>query len=156
VTVAAFITALNEIGRQGIRGPLVIAGLVVTVIAGAFLVLRERYGSNPPLPRVMLGSRPLTGGTVIGYLFNFGFYGMIFAASVYFQQHEKLSAAYTGLALLPAVAVTMVASALSGRLAGRFAHRRLMIIGLLTACVGLAIWAVAGDSPSYAILVIAM
>jgi DHA2 family methylenomycin A resistance protein-like MFS transporter len=156
VTVAALITALNEIGRQGIRGPLVITGLVVTVVAGAFLVLRERLGADPPLPRAMLGSRPLTGGTVIGFLFNFGFYGMIFAASVYFQQHEKLSAAYTGLALLPAVAVTMVASALSGRLAGRFAHRRLMIIGLLTACVGLTLWAVSGDSPNYAILVLAM
>jgi DHA2 family methylenomycin A resistance protein-like MFS transporter len=156
VTVAAFIAALNEVGRQGFGGPAVIGGLVVTVVAGAFLVLRERFGSNPPLPRVMLGSRPVTGGTAIGFLFNFGFYGMIFAASVYFQQHRHLSAASTGLALLPAVAVTMVASALSGRLAGRYSHRRLMLIGLLTACVGLALWAVAGDSPSYAILVLAM
>jgi MFS transporter, DHA2 family, methylenomycin A resistance protein len=156
VTVAGFIAALNEVGRQGIRGPAVIGGVLVTAVAGAFLVLRERFGSDPPLPRAMVASRPLTGGTVIGFLFNFGFYGMIFAASVYFQQHEHLSAAYTGLALLPAVAVTMVASALSGRLAGRFAHRRLMLIGLLTACVGLALWAVAGDSPSYAILILAM
>jgi DHA2 family methylenomycin A resistance protein-like MFS transporter len=58
----------------------------------------------------------------------------------------------------------MVASALSGRLAARFDHRRLMLIGLLTACIGLALWALsgltpelrAGVSPSYAVLVVAM
>ena len=156
VTVAAFIAALNEVGRQGNGGQAVIGGFLVAAVAGAILVLRERFGSNPPLPRTMLGSRPLAGGTAIGFLFNFGFYGMIFAASVYFQQHQNLSAAVAGLALLPAVAVTMVASALSGRLSARFPHRRLMFIGLMTAGIGLALWAVVGDAPSYAVLVVAM
>ena len=81
---------------------------------------------------------------------------MIFAASVYFQQHQNLSAAMAGLALLPAMAVTMVASALSGRLSDRFPHRRLMLVGLLTACVGLALWAVVGEAASYAVLAVAM
>jgi MFS transporter, DHA2 family, methylenomycin A resistance protein len=156
VTVAAVITALNEVGRQGVGGPAVVGGIVVAVVAGAVLVLRERFASAPPLPRPMLASRPVIGGTAIGLLFNFGFYGMIFAASVYFQQHENLSAAMTGLALLPAMAVTMVASALSGRLSSRFAHRHLMLVGLLTAGAGLALWAVAGDSPSYVVIVLAM
>ena len=156
VTVAALIAALNELGRQGVRGPAVIAGLVVAAVAAGVLVLRERYGSRPPLPRSLLGSRPLVGGTAIGLLFNFGFYGMIFAASVYFQQHEGLSAALAGLALLPAVAVTMVASVLSGRLSAHVPHRRLMLIGLLTACLGLTLWAVLGDAASYAVLVVAM
>ena len=156
VTVAALVAALNEVGRQGIRGPAVIAGVLVAAAAAGVLVLRERYGSHPPLPRSLLGSRPLVGGTAIGLLFNFGFYGMIFAASVYFQQHEGLSAALAGLALLPAVAVTMVASVLSGRLSARFPHRRLMLVGLLTACLGLTVWAVVGEAASYAVLVIAM
>ena len=156
LTVAALIAAMNEAGRQGIGGPAVIGGVLVAVVAAGVLVLRERYGSHPPLPRSMLGSRPLVGGTAIGLLFNFGFYGMIFAASVYFQQHQHLSAAEAGLALLPAMAVTMVASALSARLSSRFPHRRLMLIGLLVACVGLTLWAVVGDSASYAVLAVAM
>jgi MFS transporter, DHA2 family, methylenomycin A resistance protein len=156
VTVAALIAALNEVGRQGVEGPAVIGGILVAAVAAGVLTVRERFGSHPPLPRTMLRSRPLTGGTAIGCLFNFGFYGMIFAASVYFQQHQNLSAALAGLALLPAMAVTMVASALSGRLSDRFAHRRLMLVGLLTASAGLAIWAVAGDDPSYAVLVVPM
>ena len=155
VTVAALIAALNEVGRQGIRGPAVVGGVLLAAAAAGVLVLRERYGAHPPVPRTMVRSRPLTGGTAIGLLFNFGFYGMIFAASVYFQQHQHLSAAVAGLALLPAMAVTMVASALSGRLSDRYPHRLLMLIGLLTACAGLALWAVVGEA-SYAILVVAM
>ena len=156
LTVAALIAAMNEAGRQGVGGPAVIGGVLVAVVAAGVLVLRERYGSHPPLPRSMLGSRPLVGGTAIGLLFNFGFYGMIFAASVYFQQHQHLSAALAGLALLPAMAVTMVASALSARLSSRFPHRRLMLIGLLVACVGLTLWAVVGDTARYAVLAVAM
>jgi MFS transporter, DHA2 family, methylenomycin A resistance protein len=156
VTVAALIAALNEVGRQGIRGPAVVVGIVVAALAAGVLVLRERRGSHPPLPRPMLESRPLMGGTAVGLLFNFGFYGMIFAASVYFQQHDDLSPALAGLALLPAVAVTMVASALSGRLSARFGHQRLMLVGLLTAAAGLALWAVVGGAAGYAVLVVAM
>jgi DHA2 family methylenomycin A resistance protein-like MFS transporter len=156
VTVAALITALNEVGRQGFTGPLVIGGLVVTVAAAGVFALRERLSAAPPIPRAMLASPPITGGTGIGLLFNFGFYGMIFAASVYFQQRENLSATLTGLALLPAMAVTMVASALSARLSRRSPHRRLMLVGLTTAAVGLAVWAAAGATPSYVVLVVAM
>ncbi len=156
VAVAALIAALNEVGRQGIGGPVVIGGVLVAAAAGAVLVLRERLAAQPPIPRAMVSSRPFSGGTAIGLLFNFGFYGMIFAASIYFQQHQNLSPALAGLALLPAMAVTMVASALSGRLSARFTHRRLMLIGLLTAGAGLALWALAGENPSYAVLVVAM
>ena len=81
---------------------------------------------------------------------------MIFAASVYFQQRENLSATMTGLALLPAMAVTMVASTVSARLSRRYAHRQLMLVGLLIAAAGLAVWALAGETPSYFLLVVAM
>ena len=156
VAVAALIGALNEVGRQGIGGPVVIGGVLVTAAAGAVFALRERNAAQPPIPRALMGSRPFSGGTAIGLLFNFGFYGMIFAASIYFQQDQNLSPALTGLALLPAMAVTMVASALSGRLSARFPHRRLMLVGLLTAGAGLALWALAGQSTSYGVLVLAM
>jgi len=134
----------------------VIGGLVVTVAAAGVFAFRERLSAAPPIPRAMLASPSIMGGTGIGLLFNFGFYGMIFAASVYFQQRENLSATLTGLALLPAMAVTMVASALSARLSRRYAHRRLMLVGLTTAAVGLAVWAAAGATPSYVVLVVAM
>src|SRR6478752_5323972 len=108
--------AIDWLGHGAV---LVIGGIVLTLVGAAVFALRERFAAAPPIPRAMLASRPLSGGTVVGLLFNFGFYGMIFAASVYFQQSEGLSATMTGLALLPAMAVTMVASTLSARRARR-------------------------------------
>jgi len=50
----------------------------------------------------------------------------------------------------------MVAAALAGRLAPRFGHRSLMLVGLCVAAIGLAIWAVAGKGPAYLIVAVAM
>ena len=156
VAVAGFIGALNELGRDGPASPLVL-GLVGTGLVGAAVfAVRQRTSRTPAIPPSMMRSPAFSGGTVIGFVFNFGFYGMIFAASVFFQQHDGLSPAVAGLALLPAVAVTMVASTLSGRMAARYGHRRLMLVGLGVAAAGLAVWAVAGGAPPYLVLAVAM
>src|SRR4029450_8359443 len=93
------------------------AGLCL-LSAGAFVV-RERLARNPVLPLHLLHSPPIGGASGLGLLFNFAFYGMIFTASLYFQHHRGLTALYTGIALFPAVAMTIFASVLSGRLARR-------------------------------------
>ncbi|MEU6106686.1 MFS transporter, partial [Streptomyces flaveolus] len=59
----------------------------------------------------------------------------------------------TGLALFPAVAMTMFASALSGRLTRRTGDRPLVVSGMLLAALGLAGWAAAGADPAYPLLV---
>lgn len=107
------------------------------MLAAALFVLREHLARSPVLPLRLLRSRALSGAAVIGLLFNFAFYGMIFTASLYFQQHRGLSALRTGLALFPAVAMTMFASILSGRLARRTGHRPLVVSGMLLAAAGL-------------------
>ncbi|MEV7418840.1 MFS transporter [Streptomyces sp. NPDC089919] len=154
--VALLTTALNEAGRLGWTAPLVLTAAALCPVAGALFVLRERLARSPVLPLPLLASRPLAGGTVIGLLFNFAFYGMVFTASLYFQHARGLSALRTGLALFPAVAMSMFASALSGRLARRTGHRPLVVTGMLLGAAGLAGWAAAGARPEYALLVLPM
>ena len=54
VTIAALITALNEMGRQGLTGPLVVGGIVVAIVGAVVFALRERFAAAPPIPRAML------------------------------------------------------------------------------------------------------
>ena len=54
------------------------------------------------------------------------------------------------------MAVTMVASALSGGCPTASRTGASCSIGLLTACVGLALWAVVGEAASYPVLAVAM
>lgn len=155
-TVALLTAVLNEAGRRGWADPLILVGAGLCVLAAALFVLREHLARTPVLPLRLLRSRALSGAAVIGLLFNFAFYGMIFTASLYFQQHRGLSALRTGLALFPAVAMTMFASVLSGRLARRTGHRPLVVSGMLLAAAGLAGWAAAGTDPGYLLLVAPM
>lgn len=153
-TVALLTGALNEAGRRGWSDPAVLAGLGLAGTAAAAFAVRERLARSPVLPLGLLRSRELSGGAVIGLLFNFGFYGMVFTASLDFQHQRGFSALRTGLALFPAVAMTMFASVLSGRLTRRTGDRPLVVSGMLLAALGLAGWAAAGDDPAYALLVV--
>lgn len=155
-TVALLTGALNEAGRRGWSDPAVVAGLGLAVLAAAAFLLRERLARSPALPPALLRRREMSGGAVIGMLFNFGFYGMVFTASVQFQHQRGYGALGTGLALFPAVAMTMFASVLSARLAPRTGDRPLVVSGMLLAALGLAGWAAAGADPAYALLVAPM
>ncbi len=154
--VALLIAVLNEAGRRGWADPLILAGAGLCLLAAAAFVLRERLARRPVLPLWLLRSRQLSGAAAIGLLFNFGFYGMIFTASLYFQHERGLSALRTGIALFPAVAVTMFASVLSGRLARRTGNRPLVVTGMLLGAAGLAGWVAVGPNPDYALLVAPM
>ncbi|MFH8798269.1 MFS transporter [Streptomyces sp. NPDC017936] len=154
--VALLTAALNEAGRRGWSDPAVLAGVGLAASAAAAFVVRERLARSPALPLPLLRSRAMSGGSVIGLLFNFGFYGMVFTASLEFQHQRGYSALGTGLALFPAVAMTMFASVLSGRLSRRTGDRPLVVSGMLLAALGLAGWAAAGADPAYALLVVPM
>ncbi|MGW7253234.1 MFS transporter [Streptomyces sp. NPDC054834] len=154
--VALLTAALNEAGRRGWSDPAVLAGLGLAVLAVAAFVLRERLARFPALPLRLLRSRTMSGGAVIGLLFNFGFYGMVFTASLDFQHQRGLSALETGLALFPAVAMTTFASVLSGRITRRTGDRPLVVSGMLLGALGLAGWAAAGLDPAYPLLVAPM
>ena len=155
-TVAFLITVLNEAGRRGWTDPLILAGAGLCLLSAAAFVVRERLARNPVLPLRLLRSRQMSGASVIGLLFNFAFYGMIFTASLYFQHHRGLSALHTGIALFPAVAMTMFASVLSGRLAHRTGDRPLVLTGMLLGAAGLTGWAASGGDPHYLVLVVPM
>jgi DHA2 family methylenomycin A resistance protein-like MFS transporter len=154
--VALLIAVLNEAGRRGWADPLILTGTGLCLLAAAAFVLRERLARTPVVPLGLLRSRQLSGGAAIGLLFNFAFYGMIFTASLYFQHERGLTALRTGLALFPAVAVTMFASVLSGRLARRTGNRPLVVTGMLLGAAGLAGWVATGPNPDYALLVAPM
>lgn len=154
--VALLIAGLNEAGRRGWSDPAVLAGLGLAVTAVAAFVIRERLARSPVLPLWLLRSPAMSGGAAIGLLFNFAFYGMVFTASLDFQHQRGFTALETGLALFPAVAMTMFASVLSGRLSRRTGDRPLVVCGMLLGAIGLAGWAAAGSDPAYPLLVAPM
>ncbi|MFJ9818507.1 MFS transporter [Streptomyces sp. NPDC101151] len=97
--VALLTAALNEAGRRGWSDRAVIAGLILSALAVLAFLVRERLTRSPAVPPDLLRSPALSGAAVIGLLFNFGFYGMVFTASLDFQHQRGFGALATGAAL---------------------------------------------------------
>ncbi|BDH12914.1 MFS transporter [Streptomyces hygroscopicus] len=156
VCLAALAAGCIEAGALGWTHPAVL-GAFAGCLAGlvAFLAL-ERCSPAPMLPLALFRTRAFAASAVIGVLLNTGFYGLLFLAPLYFQQVHHYSALRTGFALLPAVGVVAVGSALAGRLTARTGPRLPMVAGLAVGAAGLAGWLVAGPGTPYLALVAPM
>jgi DHA2 family methylenomycin A resistance protein-like MFS transporter len=121
-------------------------------VAAAF-VATEYRSSQPMLPLSLFRGPMFSGATFVGLAINLGFYGQLFALSLYFQHLRGFSPLMTGLALLPEGVFVALASMLSGRLMGRTGPRLPMLAGLLCGAAGFAGLIAAGQSTPYAVLV---
>jgi MFS transporter, DHA2 family, methylenomycin A resistance protein len=145
---------LIEGGDSGWSSPQALIPLVASVPAALGLIAVEARAADPMLPLSLFRSETFSGASFVGLAINLGFYGQLFALSLYFQHVRGYSALETGLALLPEGVFVALSSMLSGRLTGRTGPRLPMLTGLLCGAAGFAGLMVAGNSTSYAVLVV--
>jgi MFS transporter, DHA2 family, methylenomycin A resistance protein len=129
VAVAALAAAMIEGGAIGRINPLVIAGFGAFILAGGLFVAIETSRAGPMLPLSFFGNRTFSAASVVGFLINLAFYGLIFTLSIYFQQIRNFSPFTTGLAFMPMTAVVVAANVAAGQAAARFGARLPMILG---------------------------
>jgi DHA2 family methylenomycin A resistance protein-like MFS transporter len=146
---AGFITA----GQQGWLSPVPDALLAAGLAAAWLFVRAERRQPAPMLPLALFRSRPFTGATVIGVLFNGCLYGALLCLSLFLQQSRHESVLVTGLLLLPMSATVGVGSLASGRLTARLGPRPPMIAGLTLAAAGAALLATADTTTPLALVI---
>lgn len=136
VSLVALMFAVVESGRLGWESPAVITGLVCFVVFGALFVLAEVWQKEPMLPLSLFQIPAVSVSSLIGLLLNFGYYGLMFAMSLFFQHVRNYTPLETGLAFLPMTAVVTVANLASGALTSRFGYRLPMVVGQALAAVG--------------------
>ena len=156
VALTALIAGLIEAGPHGWASWPVAAGLAIAAAGTAAFVAAQRRVRSPMLPLPLLRRPALSGGSVVGLLINLGFYGQLFAYSLYLQQVRGDSPLIAGLSLLPEAAAVPVASVLSGRLTSRRGPRVTMITGLVLGAAGLLGLIVTAHGTPYWVLVLPM
>jgi MFS transporter, DHA2 family, methylenomycin A resistance protein len=144
---------LIEGGAAGWTSARTLVPLAAFVPAAVMFIVTESRVREPMLPLRLFRSHTFSGASFVGLAINLGFYGQLFALSLYFQHERGFSALQTGLALLPEGIFVAIASALSGRVTGRTGPRRPMLVGLTLGAVGFVGLIAAGRSTSYWILV---
>jgi MFS transporter, DHA2 family, methylenomycin A resistance protein len=101
LTLTLLTLGLIEGGSAGWGSPLSLVGLIGFGLALVAFVAVERRSREPMLPLSLFGNRTFSGASFVGLAINLGFYGQLFAMSLYFQRVRGFSALQTGLALLP-------------------------------------------------------
>ena len=153
LALACLTFGLIEGGDAGWGSAVPLLALALSVVAFAVFLAIERRAAAPMLPLELFRSRVFSASAFVGAAINFGFYGQLFAISLYFQQVRGYSALATGLAMLPEGLFVSVASAFAGRLTARVGPRVPMLIGLTTGGLGLVGLVVAGPDTPYPVLI---
>ncbi|HET6448773.1 MAG TPA: MFS transporter [Conexibacter sp.] len=128
-------------------------GAAVALLIG-FFVLEVRI-ANPILPLGLFRVRGLAAGAAVRAFVFIGMFAVFFFGALYMEQIRGLSPLATGVAFLP---MTLTVAALSlgtvARLVGRFGPRAVLIVGVSTLIVGLALFATAPSDVPYAPLLL--
>jgi MFS transporter, DHA2 family, methylenomycin A resistance protein len=136
--------AIIEAGAAGWTNPFVIAGFVASVILAILFVLQERRAAQPMLPLTLFRHWMFAAASLVGFLVNIAFYGLIFVFSLYFQRVNGWSPFLTGLAFLPMMGAVLPVNLVAAHLAERIGAPQTIALGAALAAIGcLALLAIA-------------
>ena len=145
IVTASFILAVYAIVNGNTAGWL--SGQTLGLLAAAvglmmvFLVIESRV-RVPLMPLGLLRLRNIATANSVGVLWTASMFAWFFLSALYLQLVLGYSPLQVGLAFLPADLIMAIFSfSLSARLVTRFGIKRPLVIGLLLAAVGLALFA---------------
>ncbi|MFG1623654.1 MFS transporter [Kribbella sp. NPDC049227] len=154
VLIGGLVFALIEAPAQGWLSPPVVTAAALTLAGLVGFVWAERSTRMPLLPRGVYSDRGFVVTAVQGALFNFAFYGLLFAMSLMLQQGRGLGPLVSGLLFLPLTGLISIGSICAAPLAKRLGRRGVLALGQAVLAVTLA--AVAWASTSNALWPLAL
>jgi EmrB/QacA subfamily drug resistance transporter len=124
-------------------------GTLALALMGAFLTLESRI-ENPIMPLRILRLRGLIGSSAVRGFLVTGMYSTFFLGTLYLEHVLRYSALRTGLAFLPwTVTVGILSLGITARLVSRFGSIRVLVTGLGSMIVGLALLSTTGVQTSF-------
>jgi MFS transporter, DHA2 family, methylenomycin A resistance protein len=127
--IGGLVFALIEAPAQGWQSPAVITSAALAVAGLVGFVWVERSTRSPLLPPGVYSDRGTVTTAAQGALFNFAFYGLLFAMSLLLQQGRGLSALASGLLFLPLTGLISIGSICAAPLAQRIGRPAVLGIG---------------------------
>jgi DHA2 family methylenomycin A resistance protein-like MFS transporter len=131
------IVMLGALSYVLIQGPAygwtsrpILTAAALVIVAFSLLVRHERRGKAPLLPAELFATPRFAAANGIGFLINFGVYGLFFYLSFFLQQARGADALQTGIQLLPMMVVIFAGNLASGRITAHFGPRFPLLLGL--------------------------
>lgn len=138
IGLTALVYGLIHGGEAGFADPVALASLFVAVAALVAFVLVEGRRAHPMIPLELFRPLDFRIALTAGFAYLVAWYGTVFLASLYLQQHLGLAPLWAGLAFLPSALLSIPGNLVSGPLTNRFDARTPVLIGFGSILVGLA------------------
>lgn len=151
--IASLTYGLIEAGSRGWGDPLIVGAFTVAAILGVAFVAVEARAEKPMVPLSFFRSTTFTGANLVAFAISFLIAGIAFFGTLYLQNVLGLSPVRAGMALIPMVAVMMIASPISGTLINRLGSARLTSTGMVIAGIGVLLFMRSDVNGSYVDLV---
>jgi DHA2 family methylenomycin A resistance protein-like MFS transporter len=119
LAIGSFVFALIEGPRLGWSSAAVTAALALVVVAATGFIVSERRAADPIMPLGLAAQVEFAAASLLGALFNFTFYGVMFALTLLLQQGRGDSPLVAGLSFLPLTGLIAVGNLTAPRLTSR-------------------------------------
>jgi EmrB/QacA subfamily drug resistance transporter len=157
VGIGAIVFGLVEAGQDGWASPVTVTSFVVGLGLLAAFLWNESRVAEPILPLKLLASRTRSAANAARGLLYAGFYGLFYFLAQFLQDVHGYSPLRAGLAFLPMPIAVFLASQFTTRvLAHRLPEKLIMIIGSISATIGLILATEIGRTTSYPQMVVSL
>jgi EmrB/QacA subfamily drug resistance transporter len=124
-------------------------GAIAVALMAAFLAVESRI-ANPIMPLRILRLRGLIGSSVVRGFLVTGMYSTFFLGTLYLEHVLHYGALQTGLAFMPwTVTVGILSLGVTARLVARFGAMRVLVFGMATTIIGLALLRTGGTHTAF-------
>jgi EmrB/QacA subfamily drug resistance transporter len=137
VGLAALTYAFIEANTYGWTSARIVSLFVTAAVALSAFIVVELRSRTPMLQLGFFRNRTFSGANVVGLIVSFGFFGIVFFLSLFFQEIQGYSPARAGVLSLPMTVAVVVSAVLSGRVVSRVGARLPITVGLLLTGFGL-------------------
>jgi DHA2 family methylenomycin A resistance protein-like MFS transporter len=156
VAIGALVLLLIEAPVRGWVSSPMLAAAALSAAALVGFVRIERTTATPLLPPGIYSDRVFAATAIQGALFNFAFYGLLFAMSLMLQQGRGLSALRSGALFLPLTGVISIGTLFAAPLIARMGRAAVLGSGQAVLAATLAAVAWAGTTSSLWPLAVAL
>jgi EmrB/QacA subfamily drug resistance transporter len=153
LVMGGVVYALIESGGRGWASPEIVGLLAASALGAVVLVAYERRRVEPLLEVRLFRSVPFSSAILMALFGLCGFGAFLFTTTLYLQQARGLSAAATGICLLPVGALVIVLSPFTGRRVGSHGPRVPLVVAGSALALGGLVSAVLDPSAPWGVLV---
>ena len=144
VAFGAFVVAVLEGPDIGWGSPIVVGGVVLSLVALALLIRRERASRAPLVAISRLRNGLFAASAGVAFIANIAFACLLFFMTLYLQQVRGLSPSEAGLVFLALSGALVVGSPIAGRLVARIGTPLVMAAGMALLTVSFVLLGLVG------------